>query len=111
MDAGAEGYLLTAMQNLGWCGSNGFGAEPISWAEIHAYAACTGDISEPWEYQALRDMSKAYIKGLSLEPGVVDPATEIEYTDLHIAPIVQLDNPDAAVVLAAQAKAESGLDD
>lgn len=34
-------------------GSNGFGANPIGWAEIDAFARLTGTRLEPWECETL----------------------------------------------------------
>ena len=38
--------------------------EPLRWSEIDAYGRSTGVLTEPWEMQAVRDMSVAYLDGL-----------------------------------------------
>lgn len=62
----AGGYLIRCFSELGRIGNNGFGPQPLSWAEIEAYAAATEEISTPMEKRELRDMSKGYIRGLTL---------------------------------------------
>ena len=101
VEQGTGGYLLEAMQNIGWCGSSGFGPEPLSWAEIKAYADCSGDLEHPWEFQTLRDMSAAYIRGYNSDQGAADPVTQPRYADLHMEPLVHVFDRDAARVLAA----------
>ena len=106
VDKSAEGYLLEAMQNLGWCQSGGMDAAPLSWAEIKAYADCTRDLSEPWEFQTLRDMSMAYLRGYRADLHAEDPAVQPRHVELGIAPIVHVFDRDVARMLVADADAE-----
>jgi hypothetical protein len=34
--------------------------QATDWPVIHAFGAATGRLSEPWEYEALADMCRAY---------------------------------------------------
>ena len=85
-----EGYLLTSAQNLGWTTGTGFGPSPLTWAEIDAYARCTGDLKEPWEFQTIRDMSMAYIVGYQSD-STVDPAEWTRYKGLMMPIVLPLD--------------------
>lgn len=38
-------------------------AIPLSWGTIAAYAQCTHEVEEPWEFRALIKMSRAYHDG------------------------------------------------
>ena len=58
---GEGGYLVTAWQEIGWCGSNGFGETPLPWVEIQAYAEATGALVDPWEFLCIRRMSIDYV--------------------------------------------------
>lgn len=58
-------YLLDAMQRLGPIRATEAGPRAADWPEIHAFAAATGAITEPWEAQAMRDMCRAYLDGLT----------------------------------------------
>lgn len=58
----AGGYLLQAFFEAGAFVITGMGRVPLDWPTLHAYAQATGAISEPWEYQALTRMSRAYLE-------------------------------------------------
>ena len=56
-------YLLDALFEVGPSSFAGMGDEvAISWQEVWAYAQATQAISEPWEFRALVNMSKAFVK-------------------------------------------------
>lgn len=38
------------------------GRVPLDWPVLRPYAKATGAISEPWEYEALIRMSRAYLE-------------------------------------------------
>ena len=60
------GYLLRALQEAGWHAVAPMGgAMPLSFADAHAFALCTEQVSEPWEKEALVKMSRAYCQGLA----------------------------------------------
>ncbi|PHR93487.1 MAG: hypothetical protein COA78_32820 [Blastopirellula sp.] len=62
----AGGYLSDALFEAGPVKSDpmgGLGA--LEWVDIAAYVSLTGAISEPWEVQALRRMSAAYLRGMN----------------------------------------------
>lgn len=65
VDAGA--YLTAVFVDVG-------GGE-MTWGELRDYAACTGAISEAWEFETLGAMKRAYAS----EYGRTDP--------LRVAPI------------------------
>ena len=101
VDPAAEGYLLEACQNLGWCGFAGMGEPvPIPWAEIKAYNDIADALSEPWEFQAIRDMSKAYVIG-NAHGKELDPATWVQYTGL-LMPLILPPSKAAVEVMAVE---------
>lgn len=58
--------LVDALNDAGVCSRVGNEIRPLSWSEIHAYKECTGVISSVWECRMLREMSRAYITGLTV---------------------------------------------
>ena len=65
LDAGE--YLLDALVKAGLCGWSPMGdPEPLSWLDLWAFGQATRDVSEPWEYEALAEMSRAFVAGLVL---------------------------------------------
>ena len=55
-------YLLDILFRVGPGWASGMGGEtPLPWSELLAYAQATGAISEPWEFEALSAMSRAYV--------------------------------------------------
>lgn len=63
IERGIEGeYLLDALFAVGPTEYRAGEEAPISWAELAAYAAATGDVSEPWELRAVMAMSRAYFR-------------------------------------------------
>lgn len=57
-------YLLKALNRIGFYSHFGEGRCVLTWAEIHAFAQATQAVREPWEMEALRRMSSAYLGGL-----------------------------------------------
>lgn len=56
-------YLVDALFEVGPSATAGMGSEiPVSWVEIWAYAQSTQNISEPWEFRAIMQMSKAFVR-------------------------------------------------
>lgn len=53
-------YLLDVLFTVGPTEFRGSDECPITWAELLAYGSVTGAISEPWEYEAVMAMSRAY---------------------------------------------------
>lgn len=61
-DITAGNYLLTALFDAGPSEMHPMGEEVgLSWVSLDAYGRATRVISEAWEYQALHDMSAAYV--------------------------------------------------
>jgi hypothetical protein len=58
-------HLVDALQDLGRYQVTDSGRSALSWLEIGAYANATGLISEAWEMQIVREMSEAFVRGLS----------------------------------------------
>jgi hypothetical protein len=54
------GYLLDALFAVGPEAKEG---GPISWCELVAFSQGTGQVSEPWELEAVMSMSKSYYSG------------------------------------------------
>ena len=59
---GAE-YLYGAFLNAGLTSPAAMGDVPLTWPDLWAFSQATGDITEPWEFETLREMSAAYISG------------------------------------------------
>jgi hypothetical protein len=77
IEAGIDGeYLLDAFFRVGPTEWRQDQEGPISWAELQAYGIATQRLVEPWEYEAVMAMSKAYLRA------------KIEGKDVHcIAPV------------------------
>jgi hypothetical protein len=41
--------------------SNGFGPDPVTFTEVAAYVDLTGDVLDPWEIEAIREMDHAFL--------------------------------------------------
>lgn len=54
-------YLWRAFNDIGLASSSSGGLMPILWSEVRGFAEATGAIDEPWEMQAIRQMSEAYV--------------------------------------------------
>ena len=54
-------FLAEWLRDLGYYGSSGFGAEPISWSEMRAWSELTGHDLTPFEAETLRLMSESYV--------------------------------------------------
>jgi hypothetical protein len=64
LDAGE--YLLDALMKLGFCAiAPMIGPAPHSYGNVFDFARATQRIDEPWEIEALVDMSSAYCRGLN----------------------------------------------
>lgn len=63
-DLGPVKYLLELLFEVGPVGAGGFGVMALPWVEIKAFADATGSITEPWEFRAISQMSRAYVTGL-----------------------------------------------
>lgn len=62
----AGDYLLDALVRMGLCLNDPMtGQTALPYADILAFSNATGRISEPWEMEALHDMSRAYLEGLA----------------------------------------------
>jgi hypothetical protein len=57
----AGDYLVDALFKAGPTKAGGMGEVPMDWLDIWAFAQSTGDVSEPWEAEALHSMSRAYL--------------------------------------------------
>lgn len=57
-------YLLDTLFVVGPHSLSAMG-EPIllSWSDLVAYAQATGAVGEPWEFETLHEMSRAYLEG------------------------------------------------
>jgi hypothetical protein len=63
VDVGEGQYLIEALFECGVSDTSSGTVElPLSWSEIWAYANATGSIKEPWEFRAMMDMSRAFVK-------------------------------------------------
>lgn len=54
-------YLLTALFDAGPTKAGAASEVALEWADIWAFMCATEAISEPWEAQALRNLSNAYL--------------------------------------------------
>ena len=73
VDVSKSGFILGAVTELGWAGSNGMGPTTLSWSEIKAYGELTGQNLAPWEARTLRNISEAYVYGYQSDNNL-DPA-------------------------------------
>lgn len=55
-------YLLNALFEVGPTEYRGGDEGPISWAELLAYGQATQALVEPWEFEAVMSMSRAYFR-------------------------------------------------
>ena len=53
-------YLMQSLWAVGPSDPNTGG--PILWQELEAYANVSGKLQEPWEFEAVMSMSKAYVQ-------------------------------------------------
>lgn len=54
-------YLIDAWMAAGPTAPGAMGEVPLDWPAVVAFAQATGAISEPWEFQAVIDMSRGYV--------------------------------------------------
>lgn len=60
----AGDYLLQALFDVGPTEYDSSGEfVPLLWSTLYHYAKSTDEISEPWEFKALRKMSVGYVEG------------------------------------------------
>lgn len=70
-------YLIEALFQAGPTVATPAGEAPLSWLDLWAFAQATGAVSESWEIQALRDMSRSYLheRLIGTEPlAMISPA-------------------------------------
>lgn len=60
-DIGEAGYLAAYWQDLGLVSSGGMGAAVLTSVEIAAWKEGLAIDLSPWEFSALREMSRAYL--------------------------------------------------
>ena len=77
-DVGAGAYLIEALFEAGPTLHDSMGEKPLGWLDLDAYGRATQAITEPWEYRALRDMSRAYLgeRQAGVEPLAIAPADQ-----------------------------------
>lgn len=76
-------HLIEILFNVGPTIITLEGETPVSWQELQAFGATVGGIEEPWEYQAIHNMSVGYLlaRQAGTEPlarSPVDAQNEIE---------------------------------
>lgn len=71
-EVGPGAYLSAVFVDLG--------CADLTWTVMRDYAACTGGLSEPWEYEILNAMRRAYMS----EYGQTDP--------MRIAPVDRVED-------------------
>lgn len=60
-DAVGIEYIVKAWFRVGMVDSGAMGQAPLRWSEVLAFAKATAAVSEPWEMEALVDMSRYYL--------------------------------------------------
>lgn len=61
-DIEAGAYLIDALMEAGPTLAHPMGGEmPLDWPTVAAYGQVMQTVSDPWEYKALIDMSRAYL--------------------------------------------------
>jgi hypothetical protein len=58
-------YLISLLNEAGLFESNGMGAVPLSWTELHSWLRCTELSLSNWEILSLKQMSEAYVGELN----------------------------------------------
>ncbi len=68
-------YLMQALWDVGPSRFDGTIETAIGWQDLAAYAKVMGTLSEPWEINAVMQMSKAYVreKTTSTDPLSIAP--------------------------------------
>ena len=61
------GYLWGWFLDLSAGRTGGFGANPITWEGMQAWAALTGTTPAPWEVRTLRALDTAYLESSAKE--------------------------------------------
>jgi len=80
-DVGDAAYLVAYWQQMGMVEQGGMGMAPMSSRELAAWCSGAGIDLQPWEFHALREMSKQYLVQLNesekpeCPPPYGDPAT------------------------------------
>lgn len=55
------GYLVRCWESAGRLQNTGMGRSAISWQELDSWATRTGNDLMPWEFEAIRSMSIAFV--------------------------------------------------
>ena len=95
----ADRAILEAANELGWITATGFGAAPLTYEEIKAYADVTDQI-EYSDITTVRAVSIAYAEGISVRPKTAldcDPALWVKYAGV-IQPLVDPASVDAVKI-------------
>lgn len=66
-------YLVSHLNELNWCNSNGMGIVAISWSEIQAYNECMGYPLNSEECKIIKKMSNSYVRELQDKNPVKKP--------------------------------------
>ena len=73
----APEYLIAWLGELGWCSTGGMGPSALPATEIAAWARGTGRRLEPWEFEALKAASRAFVTHLYDESPVPPDGEQI----------------------------------
>lgn len=81
---GDADYVITYWHDLGVVEAGAMGPIPLSSKEILSWQECTGIELQPWEFRALREMSRSYLiqheesKKPECPPPFGDPVNEFD---------------------------------
>ncbi len=61
-DVGEAMYLVGYWRDIGFVSAGGMGAQPLTCVEVMAWQQGAGVSLTPWEFSAIRDMSRSYLE-------------------------------------------------
>lgn len=70
-----DDYLISMVQEIGWCLSGGMGAVPLTASEIQSWCEMMDEELSPWEFRVIRRMSSAYVSGTNASEAPYEPVT------------------------------------
>lgn len=83
-EPGDAAYLLGYWQAAGWCGQGFNGPVPMTAAELRAWSEGAGIELDPWQFQTVLEMSRAWVNEshaadkMDCPPPYGDPAQEFD---------------------------------
>lgn len=77
---------MIALSELGYCGSGGMGAAPLTATEMQAWKAGTGAELSQWEFSLILEASRAFVSGLNADsPPYMPKVTRMAIASAKVA--------------------------